>query len=441
VKRILFGQFPAWGHVAPTVAIAQTLQDRGHSVAYLVHPSLRPRLEQAGLETLDGLGWGDLAARSQDHTRRRGLDLNWVVRIVRGRPAMVFLHDLPSGVFETRRALRSWRPDAVVNDTMFAPGPLAAELEGLPHATSSAAILPQWDDGLPPFGAGIAYGARKGLRWRLHEMLRRIARHRMDDVVNRARLRSGLPREPHPFMKLSPFLVMYYVTEAIEYPRPSLGRQVHYLGPSNDLRRGDQEIPFPWEWLDDRPLVLLSFGTIFVNQPAFYRHAAEASRGQAWQMVIRVGPSFDRASVTDPPKNVLFVTEQPLLRLLDRASAFISHAGVNSIVEALERGVPMVLAPAAVDQRDAAERVVRAGAGLRIDRRRADADTIRSSVRRVLDAPNIRRDAERVAADFAKCDAPTTGADLVERLAETGQPVLRPPNSPPTIYAVPENTI
>jgi MGT family glycosyltransferase len=262
----------------------------------------------------------------------------------------------------------------------------------------------------------------------------------MDGVLNRVRVRSGLTRELHPFMKLSPWLVMYYMTEAIEYPRPSLGRQVHYLGPSNDLRRGDQEIPFPWEWLDDRPLVLLSFGTIFINQPAFYRRAVAASRGQPWQLVIRVGPGFDRSSMTDAPENVLFVTEQPLLRLLDRASAMISHAGVNSCVEALERGVPVVLAPVAVDQRDAAERVVRAGAGLRIDRRRADAGTIRSSVRRVLHDPSFRRHAERVAADFAKCNAPLTGAHLVERLAETGQPVLRPAGAPPTIYATPEPT-
>jgi MGT family glycosyltransferase len=207
---------------------------------------------------------------------------------------------------------------------------------------------------------------------------------------------------------------------------------VHCVGPSISPRRGDQDIAFPWEWLDGRPLVSLSLGSIFLGDRSFYARAAQASDGQPWQIVIRLGP---HVAPPRSPANVLFVREQPQLALLRRASAMVSHGGVNSCVEALAAGVPLVLAPGEVDQADFAERVVRAGAGLRVERRTARAEQIRDALRRVLEEPAFRERAGRVAADFARCDAPRVSAALIERLAETRQPVLRAPGSTPTVYA------
>jgi len=41
--RIVFGMYPAWGHIAPTVAIAQELVSRGHDVVYATHRAMEPR--------------------------------------------------------------------------------------------------------------------------------------------------------------------------------------------------------------------------------------------------------------------------------------------------------------------------------------------------------------------------------------------------------------
>ncbi|HXV76934.1 MAG TPA: nucleotide disphospho-sugar-binding domain-containing protein [Candidatus Polarisedimenticolaceae bacterium] len=433
-KRILFGMFPAWGHVAPTVAIAQQLQDRGHDVAYAVHPAISALLAEAGLETLAGLGWGRVAVRSQQHLQRGGFDLAWLVRVARGRPATTLVDDLPRGVDELRVAMHRFWPDVIVNDLLFAPGSIAAELAGVPWAGSCPFALPQWDDDLPPYGSGIPYGAPRDLRWRLLDLRTRRFRRRLDRSINRARRKLGAEALPHPFSRLSPWLDVAYVTEAIEYPRPSLGRQVHFVGPSISRRRGDHRIPFPWDWLDGCPLVLVSLGTIFVHHERFLRSCAEAARDQPWQMVVRVGPAFDPTRGEAPPDNVRFVTELAQLALLPKCAAMLSHAGMSSVLEALSEGVPLVLAPAAVEQPDTAARVVRAGAGIRIDLRRAGRDEIRTALRRVLDEPAFRENARRIAGDFARCDGPVVAADLIERLADTRRPVLRPPGRGPTVY-------
>jgi zeaxanthin glucosyltransferase len=435
--RILFGLLPAWGHVAPTVALAQELQARGHQVAYACHPSVGPALRRAGLDLRGEFQWGDRVVQSMAHRRRGGSRLTWFLFIARGRLMTVFTHDLGRGVDDLRRLIRTWKPDVLVSDLLFSPGPIAAELEDVPCATSCPNVIPHWDeDDLPPYGSGLPYDAPRDLRWRVILSVGRSVRARMDRVINRVRRANGLPDAAHPFMGFSPYLGLAYVTEAVEYPRRHLGRQVHYIGPSLSETRGDHGVEFPWEWLDGRTLVLLSFGSIYLDHDRFYREAAEASRGQPWQIVIRVGPGFDRERAGRPAGNVLFVDDQPQIELLRRTSVMITHAGMNSCLEALTRGVPLLLATVTGEQADLAERIIRAGAGLRIDMRRSRAGEIRDAVHRLLelDEASFREGAERIARDFARCDGPTTGADLVERLMHTRNPVLRPGGVGPTVY-------
>ena len=50
------------------------------------------------------------------------------------------------------------------------------------------------------------------------------------------------------------------------------------------------------------------------------------------------------------PDNALVVDFAPQLALLDRARLLISHAGVNTVLEAISRAVPMVALPRGYDQ-------------------------------------------------------------------------------------------
>ena len=66
----------------------------------------------------------------------------------------------------------------------------------------------------------------------------------------------------------------------------------------------------------------------------------------------------------------------PQLTLLDRASLFITHAGMNSVLEGLSHGVPMLCIPVANDHPGAARRVERLGAGEALKPGRANATRI-----------------------------------------------------------------
>jgi UDP:flavonoid glycosyltransferase YjiC (YdhE family) len=103
--------------------------------------------------------------------------------------------------------------------------------------------------------------------------------------------------------------------------------------------------------------------------------------------------------------------------LLRRAAAVVSHAGGNTVAEALVHGRPLVVAPIAFDQPFNAERVAATGAGIRVRFARARAGELREAVRRVLDEPEFARHAARIGDALRAAGGGAAAADQLERLA------------------------
>jgi MGT family glycosyltransferase len=181
--------------------------------------------------------------------------------------------------------------------------------------------------------------------------------------------------------------------------------------------------------------VYVSLGTQHVDLAHFYDRAIEASRGQSWQTVISAGRHLDPSHWTDVPENVLLRNRVPHLELLRKVQVMISHGGHNTVIEAILAGVPLGVAPIGGDQYENAQRVVEAGAGLRLRLSKVKADELRDAIRRLLEESDYRENAQRIARDLARCDGPSIAATLIQRLAEKRAPVLRPDGRSPTVYA------
>ena len=67
----------------------------------------------------------------------------------------------------------------------------------------------------------------------------------------------------------------------------------------------------------------------------------------------------------------------PQLEVLRRASAFVSHGGMNSVSESLYFGVPLVCVPQMGEQEIVARQVEALGAGVHLAKDEATADRIR----------------------------------------------------------------
>jgi MGT family glycosyltransferase len=95
-----------------------------------------------------------------------------------------------------------------------------------------------------------------------------------------------------------------------------------------------------------------------------YRTILEAvSEFPEMQVVLTVGRNLNPSDLGPIPSNTIAVRIAPQIELLKRAALCITHAGLNTALEALAQGVPMVAIPIGYDQPGVAARIAYHGVG------------------------------------------------------------------------------
>jgi MGT family glycosyltransferase len=142
-----------------------------------------------------------------------------------------------------------------------------------------------------------------------------------------------------------------------DFPIPELPPRFHYAGPLHD-NEGREPIPFSWEKLNGKPLIYASMGTLVNGLKSVYRTMLEAvSEFPEMQMVLSLGRNVDPNDLGPIPANAIVVPIAPQIELLKRATLCITHAGLNTTLEALAQGVPLVAIPVGYDQPGIASRI------------------------------------------------------------------------------------
>jgi len=86
-------------------------------------------------------------------------------------------------------------------------------------------------------------------------------------------------------------------------------------------------------------------GTIQNRVQEVFREIAEACNGLDAQLVISLGGGSSPEQIGPMPGNPIVVQMAPQLELVKRATLVITHAGLNTALECLSAGVPMVAIP------------------------------------------------------------------------------------------------
>nr|WP_121162896.1 macrolide family glycosyltransferase [Micromonospora pisi] len=164
-------------------------------------------------------------------------------------------------------------------------------------------------------------------------------------------------------------------------------------------------------------VLLISLGSAYTRQPEFYRQCLAAFGDlSGWHVVLQVGKHTDPAELGRIPGNVEVHPWVAQLAILERADAFVTHAGMGGSSEGLFTGTPMIAVPQAVDQFTNADRLVELGVARRIDTSDATAATLREALLALTtDAEVTRRCAALRTA--ARAEGGTSrAADLIEAL-------------------------
>lgn len=124
------------------------------------------------------------------------------------------------------------------------------------------------------------------------------------------------------------------------------------------------------------------------------------------------------------PGKPLVVKYAPQLELLKKTTLTITHAGLNTTLESLSNGVPMVAIPIANDQPSVAARIAWAGVGEFIPLSRLSVPKLRTAIQQVLTQDSYKQNALRLQEAIRHAGGVNRAADIVEKAVFTGKPVL-----------------
>lgn len=382
---------PLTGHVNPTVSVGAELVARGHDVIWVGLPGVVDELLPSGARfepVVGSFGRTELAHLQQTSSGLRGpeaLKFLWedfIVPYARATAA------------ELLAVVERVAPEVLVVDQQAVAGAVVARLTGTAWATSATTSAELTDPlaDLPHVDAWV--------------------RHQLRDL--QVDLGLDLAVAGRGDLRFSDRLVVAFTTRALCTPAAGLEDRIRFVGPA--VERRAQAVDFPWEWLDGRPAVLVSLGTVYAEDgDRFFAAAIEALAGEPLQAVV-VAPSRIAAQVPAGVDNILVAERVPQLALLPHLAAVVSHGGHNTVCEALAHGLPLVLAPIRDDQPIVADQVVRAGAGRRVRFGRVRASELRAAVHEAVSDPDLRRNAEIVRDSFAQAGGAPEAATAIEGL-------------------------
>ncbi len=407
--------------------LGHALRQRGHRVTLVGISDAEHQVRAAGLEYVP-IGLEDYPYGSTKKLFNHLGELSGT-RALRAT-VDYFKHSTAMVLQQAPSAMRERGVEAVLIDQTSFAGPTVAHALDLPFVSVSCALLLNSEAAVPPANTGWAYSTAgwARLRNRLgHLLLNKLTRP-IADVVIDYRKHHDLPALTNSSQAWSPLAQICQQPAAFEYPRCHLPEYFHFTGPLVDPA-SRAAAPFPWDVLSSKPLIYASLGTIQNKHLEVFARIAEACYQLDAQLVIALGGGSSPEALPPLPGKSIVVEFAPQLELLQQAALTITHAGLNTVLESLSCGVPMVAIPIANDQPGVAARVSWTGSGAVVPIKAVTVQTLRSAINRVWNEPSYRKNAQRLQKAIAASGGVSLAADIVEQAIRTGVPVLSKPGS------------
>ncbi|MEJ2854915.1 MULTISPECIES: macrolide family glycosyltransferase [unclassified Saccharothrix] len=337
MAHFAFVSAPAAGHVNPTLPLVEELVRRGHRVSYATGPATAEGPAQAGAKpvVLPSELPPDMDQRGEFTAEQLAVTLEY------------FLADAEVSFPVLAEHFQSDRPDVVCYDSVTFTGRMLANLLGVPEV----ALVPTFAEN-EQFSATQVY-----LPPDFDHAHPRLAAA----VGKMASFAAGFTFLENPnlmFGHVAPTSIVF-IPRAFQLSGETFDERFHFVGPT----LGTWQVAEEWSPSSDAPVLLISLGTVFNTRPEFYRTCVEAFGDSEWQVVMSVG-GLDPSELGALPSNFSVQARVPQVAVLRHASVFLTHAGMNSVMESLYHGVPMVAVPQIPEQRAVAARVAELGLGV-----------------------------------------------------------------------------
>lgn len=422
MATILLAATATPGHVNPMLAAARLLVEEGHRVLMLCGALFEQRIRATGAEFVPFAPEVDFDYRALERHFPERASLSGAAQMAlalkRFFAAPMAQHDS-----HLRALIAAERVDLLlVENGFYGVLPLLQQRDGR--------RLPILMLGVNPVSFSspdaIFYGPRippellrslGELPW-LDEPTRQLQRE-VQQSFDAALAEAGAPPLTAPFtdvMVTAPDAFLQLSCAGFEYERPELKGVLRYVGPLLPPRIELTPPPW-WERLDERPLVIVSQGTLAnVDLGQLLLPAMQGLAGDELQLLLTTGGRDPARLGAAVPANAIVTEHVPFELALPRAAVLVTNGGYGSVQAALAHGVPLVVAGTGEDKAEVATRVAWSGAGINLHSNEPTADAVAAAVRKLVHEPRYRARARLLADEMAALDARAAIAGAVTAL-------------------------
>ena len=431
---------PAYGHVNPTLAVAHELVQRGEKVIYYLTEEFRAAVEATGATFR--------SYQSQAGQMQPPTNFNFAqgTRSPDGPPnGMPFMMvDEGARVLpQVLESIRADRPDYILYDMMCLWAKIAARSLHVPAilfrpsyaANEQSNIMGNMrnmgninrpannnlasgvamdadstissDTGSPPAAPGF-FAMLNQVNDKLAELCRAYG------VVPFSAQEMFLGAEP---------LTIVFIPKEFQPNGETFDERFVFVGPSIQPRPNTSN--FPLDKLTEKTTLYISLGTVFNNQAAFYNMCFAAFKDEPWQVVLSTGTKVDQAALDPIPANFLVASQVPQLEVLQHTSLFLTHNGMNSTMESLYYGVPMVGIPQMPEQMMTAQRVQELELGTTLDKNALTVEMLRTTVEQAMVNESYRANAKTMQQHVRNAGGYKRAADAIMEFEQSHRQAAR----------------
>jgi len=390
--KILMVNFPAEGHVNPTLGMVKGFTDRGDEVHYITTEQFKKRLEGLGATVHLQHNW--LRFYAPDTHTADGLNNFLKVHIQTSLDILEITENLA----------KKLQFDFVFFDR-FGAGELVKSYLGIPGISSSASFL------LPEV-------VMKQLPLHPDSVIPFQPNDKTERMIQAMEEKYGVkPKSLLQFMTNTGDLQIVHTSQYFQPNSERFGEGNLFIGPSFPDRKESRD--FPIEDMKNEKLLYISMGTVLDNQEAFINMCIDAFMNFKGNVVISIGNRADSAKLKAAPDHIWLLPYVPQLDVLQKADAFITHGGMNSVNEAIHYHVPPVVIPHDKDQPTVASRLTELGAGYRLSKASLTADNLLSAVQEVLMSDHYMEGIRKIDESFKESGGVPKALKVIDKYITT----------------------
>lgn len=393
LRHIAFVGRDGAGHINPTLPVVAELVRRGHRVTYATGDAYAEAVEQAGARHLS-LPANDFGGGRAGQRTLAGAEMD---------PAAMFAQMLLSRTeYEfplLRDGLAADPPDAICYDASSLSGAMVADVLKVKAVQLR-----------PTFAANEHYNP-------IQEFVPDPARRAAGIAAADKRVREyaaplGVSGTPATVLNNEAAdLTVVFLPRRFQYAGETFDERYVFVGPTEHNRVASDSWEPPGA---GTRLLYIALGTMMNEHPEFFRLCIETFAGTGWQVAMSIGTRVNRDDLGPIPANFDVRPYFPQLEVLRHATVFVTHAGMNSTMEALLNQVPTVCVPQMPEQAANARRIDELGLGLHLTEPTGKA--LLDAVAEVEQSEPVRKNLAEMGRLLQEAGGAVAAADAIEAL-------------------------